>query len=100
MTGLLLSADYKDNSYDLILVIVDYLTKIVHNKPVKVTIDALEITEVIIDMVVWYHGLSDFIINDCKATFTSKFWSSLYYLLGITRQFSTVFHPQINGQTK
>ena len=52
VTGLPLSADWKGNSYDSILVIVDQLTKIVHYKPVKVTIDAPELAEVIIDVVV------------------------------------------------
>ena len=35
MTGLTLIANWKSNSYDLILVIVDYLTKMVYYKPVK-----------------------------------------------------------------
>ena len=39
VTGLPLSADWKGNSYDSILVIVNQLTKMMHYKPVKVTID-------------------------------------------------------------
>lgn len=52
ITGLLLSADYKDNSYDLIFVIINRLTKMVYYKPVKVTIDTARRAEVIIDMVI------------------------------------------------
>ena len=52
MTGLPLSADWKGNSYDSILVIVDRLTKMMHYEPVKVTIDASGLAEVIIDVVV------------------------------------------------
>ena len=52
VTGLPLSSDWKGDSYDSILVIVDRLTKMVHYEPVKVTIDALGLAEVIIDMVV------------------------------------------------
>ena len=50
--GLPLFADWKSNSYNLILVIVDRLTQTVHYKPVKVTIDAQWLAEVIIDMVI------------------------------------------------
>ena len=52
VTGLPLSADWKGDSYDSILVIVDRLTKIPHYEPVKVTIDAPGLAEVILDMVV------------------------------------------------
>ena len=52
VTGLPLAADWKGNSYDLILVIVDRLTKMVYYKPVKVTIDASRLAKVIIDLVV------------------------------------------------
>ena len=100
VTGLLLSADWKGDSYDSILVIVDRLTKMVHYELVKVTIDAPGLAEVIIDVVVRHHGLPDSIISDRGAIFTSKFWSSLCYFLGIKRRLSTAFHPQTNGQTE
>ena len=100
VTGLPLSADWKGDSYDLILVIVDHLTKILHYEPVKVTIDAPELAEVIIDMVVRHHSLPDSIISDRGAIFTSKFWSLLCYFLGIKQRLSTAFHPQTDGQTK
>ena len=52
VTGLPLSADWKGNNYDSILIIVDRLTKIVHYELVKVTIDAPALAKVIIDVVV------------------------------------------------
>ena len=52
VTSLLNSADWKSDSYDLILVIVDKLTKIVHYEPVKVTIDITGLVKVIIDIVI------------------------------------------------
>ena len=98
--GLLLSADQKGDSYDLILVIIDQLTKMVHYEPVKVTNDAPGLAKVIIDVVVQHHGLPDSIMTDRGSLFTSKFWSSLCYFLGVKRRLSTAFHPQIDGQTK
>ena len=97
--GLLLSADWKNNIYDLILVIIDRLTKIVYYEPVKVTIDISRLTKVIINMVVQYHDLSNSIINDYRVIFTSKFWPSLCFFLGIKRRLSIVFYSQIDGQT-
>ena len=72
----------------------------VHYEPVKVTIDAPGLAEVILDVVVQHHGLPDSIVTDRGSLFTSKFWSLLCYFLSIKRRLSTVFHPQTDGQTK
>ena len=52
ITRLPISTDWKGNSYDSILVIVDQLTKMVDYEPVKVIINAPGLAEVILDMVV------------------------------------------------
>ena len=100
VTGLPILTDWKGDSYDSILVIVDRLTKMVHYEPVKVTIDAPGLAEVIIDVVVRHHGLPDSIVTDRGSLFTSKFWSLLCYFLGIKRKLSTAFHPHTDGQTE
>ena len=100
VTGLPILTDWKGDSYDSILVIVDRLTKMVHYEPVKVTIDAPGLAEVIIDVVVRHHGLPDSIVTDRGLLFTSKFWSLLCYFLDIKQRLSTAFHPQINEQTE
>lgn len=61
----------------------------VHYEPVKVTIDAPGLAGVILDVVVWHHGLLNSIVSDRGSIFTSKFWSSLCYFLGIKRRLST-----------
>ena len=98
--GLPISTDWKGDSYDSILVMIDRLMKMVHCEPVKVIIDAPGIAEVILDMVVRHHGLFDSIMSDRGSLFTSKFWSLLCYFPGIKRKLSTAFHPQTNGQTE
>ena len=98
VTGLPISTDWKGDSYDSILVIINRLTKMVHYEPVKVTINAPGLAEVIIDVVVRYHGLPDSIVTDRGSFFTSKFWSSLCYFLGIKWRLSTAFYLQTNGQ--
>ena len=72
----------------------------VHYEPIKITIDAPSLAEVIIDVVVRHHGLLDSIVTDKGSLFTPKFWSSLYYFLGIKRRLSTAFHLQTDGQTE
>ena len=96
--GLPISTDWKGDSYDSIFVINDWLTKMVHYKPVKVTINASGLAEVIINVIVRHHGLPDSIVTDWGSFFTSKFWSLLCYFLGIKRRLSTDFHPQTNSQ--
>ena len=100
VTGLPVSIDWKGESYNSILVIVNWLPKIVHYKPVKITFDAPGLAEVIINVIVRHHGLPDSIVTNRSFFFTSKFWSLLYYFLGIKRRLSTTFHLQIDGQTE
>ncbi len=97
VTGLPVSTNWKGETYDSILVIVDRLTKMVHYEPVKVTIDAPALAEVIIEAVMRHYSLLDSIISDRGSVFTSKFWSSLCYFLGIKQWLSTAFHPQTDG---
>ncbi len=72
----------------------------VHYEPVKVTIDALALAEVIIEVVVRHHSLPDSIVSDQGSVVTSKFWSSLCYFLRIKQRFFTAFQPQTDGQTE
>ena len=83
VTRLPVSTDWKSESYDSILVIVDRLTKMVHYEPVKVTINAPELAKVIFDVIIRHYGLPDSIVSDRGLLFTSKIWSSLCYFLGI-----------------
>ena len=83
MTSLHISTNSIRNSYESIIVIVDRLTKMVHYKLVKITINTPVLVEVIIDMVIRHHGLQNSIVTDRSSFFISKFCSSLYYFLSI-----------------
>ncbi len=100
VTELLVSTNWKSETYDSILVIINKLTKIVYYKPVKVIINSLSLVEIIIKVVVRYHNFSDVIVSDRDSLFTSKFWSSLYYFPGIKQKLLTAFHLQTDGQTE
>lgn len=56
--------NWKSNSYDLILVIIDWLIKIVYYKLVKITINTLDLIKVILNILVQYHNLPDLIMSD------------------------------------
>ncbi len=71
--GLSISADWKSDSYNSILVIVDQPTKIIHYLPVKVTIDIPALAEVIIDVILLHYGVPELIVTDQGQLFTLKF---------------------------
>ena len=100
VTGLSVSINWKKDNYNSILVIVNRLTKMVHYKLVKITLDAPGLATVIIDVIIRHHGVLDFIINNRSFFFTSKFWSSLCYFLGIKQRLYLAFHLQTNSQTE
>ena len=100
VTGPPISTDWKRNSYNSILVIVNRLTKIVYYKPIEITINAPRLAKVIIDVVVRYYGLPDSIVTDRRLFFTSKFWSFLCYFLGIKRRLPPAFDLQTDSQTE
>ena len=68
----------------------------VYYKLIKVTIDALGLAEIIIKVVVKYHGLPDLIDTDRKLFFISKFWSLLCYFPDIKKTLHRI--PLSDGQ--
>ena len=98
VTGLPVSIDWKRDSYNSILVILDWLTKMLQYKLVIITLNIRGLTKVIINAVVHYHGLPDSIVINKGSFFTSKFWSLFCYFLGIKQRLFTAFHPQTDGQ--
>ena len=87
VTGLLISANWKDNSYNSILVIINGLTKMVHYEPVKVIINALGLAKMIINAVVHHYGVLELIVINQGSLFTSKFWTLLCYFLEIKKSY-------------
>ena len=85
------------SGYDAIWVIVDRLTKIAHFLPIKKTYSTNRLVRLYVNRIVCLHGVPVSIVSDRGATFTSVFWQELYKALGTRLDFSTAFHPQIDG---
>ena len=100
MTGLLVSTDWKSESYNSIFIIINRLTKIIYYKSVKIIIDVPSLADVIIDDVIKYYGLPNSIITDQSFLFMSKFSSLLCYYLRIEQRLFTTFYLQTNAQTE
>ena len=86
--------------HDVIWVIVDRLTKSAHFLPIKITYSLEQLAELYVRKIVRLHGIPISIISDRDSRFTSTFWRSVQKAMGTKLKFSTVFHPQTDGQTE
>jgi len=84
--------------YDLILVVVNRLTKMVHFIPTTEKTLAEELARLFRDNVWKLHGLPKSIISDRRLQFTAELMQELNEMLGIKSKLSTTFHPQTDGQ--
>lgn len=85
VTRLLILTNWKVDIYDIILVIIDWLKKMVYYKLIKIIINTSKLVEIILDMVVLYHSLPNSIMSNRGLLSTSKFQSSFCYFFGIKR---------------
>ncbi|KAA0056814.1 pol protein [Cucumis melo var. makuwa] len=96
--------------YMVIWVVVDRLTKSTHfilgkSKsthfiPGKSTYSASKCGQLYMTEIVKLHGVPVSIVYGRYARFTSKFWKGLQLAFDTRLDFSTAFHPQIDGQTE
>ncbi|MBW0559584.1 hypothetical protein O181_099299 [Austropuccinia psidii MF-1] len=83
-----------------ILVVVDRFSKMAIFIPTYGTITALYLAQILISYVFSNHGLPVSIVSDKGSVFVSSFWTQLFQKLKISRDLSTVFHPETDGQTE
>jgi hypothetical protein len=86
-------------TFDMILVIVDRLSSMVHLVPMKQKYHAKDIAEVIFEHVYSKHGLPKTIVSDWD-TLLSIFWDHLHALIGTKLRMSSSYHPQTDGATE
>jgi len=86
--------------YDSILVVVDWLTKMVHFIPTIEKTSAEGLARLFRDNVWKLHGLPESIILDRGPQFAAGLIKELNQMLEIKSKLSTAFHPQTDGQTE
>jgi hypothetical protein len=89
-----------NGKFDMLLVIIDHLTSMVHLVPTKQTYRAKDIAEVIFDRVYKHHEMPSKIVSDRDSLFTSTFWKTFNELTGVELRMSSSFHPQTDGATE
>jgi len=88
------------NGHDYIWVIVDRLTKVAHFIPVKIDYKGNKLAQLYIDNILRLHGVPSRIVSDRGTQFTARFWKSPHKALGTRLDYSSAYHPQIDGQTE
>lgn len=100
-----ISADFitglpDSHGYNVIMVVVDRFTKMVHAVPTNDTVNSEGMARLYRDNVWKLHGLPDHIISDRGPQFALRFTKDLNKALGIVTALSTAYHPQTDGQTE
>jgi hypothetical protein len=74
--------------------------KVAHFIPVKTTYKGAKHTELYIARIMYLHGVPKKIVSDRGTHFASRFWEKLHEAMDTRLNFSSAYHPQIDGQTK
>ncbi|MBW0562432.1 hypothetical protein O181_102147, partial [Austropuccinia psidii MF-1] len=88
------------NNFDSILVVVDRFSKMAIFIPAYGPITSLELAQIFISHVFSKNGLPVSIVSDTGSLFVLSFWTNLCQQLKISRDLSTAFHPETDGQTE
>ncbi|MBW0581204.1 hypothetical protein O181_120919 [Austropuccinia psidii MF-1] len=88
------------NSFDSILVIVDRFSKMAVFIPTMCSITSLDLAHLFIKNLFSNHGLPSSIVSDRGSLLVSSFWTNLCQKLKISRDLSTAYHPETDGQAE
>ena len=90
----------RSNGMNMIVVIVDRFTKIIQLKATTTSILLEGIAKIYRDNIWKLHGVPRKILSDQRPQFASKFMEKFTRVLETTRQLSTAYHSQTDGQIK
>jgi len=85
---------------DMILVVCDRLSKIMHFVATTEETSAEGLARLFRDNIWKLYGLLESVVSDRGLQFVVDLIKKLNRILGIETKLSTVFHPQTDGQTK
>jgi hypothetical protein len=89
-----------EKNNDAVLVVVDRATKMCHLIPCSESISAHGTAMLYWANVAKIHGIPQCINTDRDRRFESRFWRSLWQLMGTSLHMSTAYHPQTQGQVE
>jgi transposase InsO family protein len=84
----------KSQNKDVILVVVDRLTKYAHFISMTHPYTAQDVAQIFMDQVFKLHGLPQVLLTDRDSLFTSTIWQSLFKSLGVELHLTSAYHPQ------
>lgn len=85
---------------NVILVVVDRLTKYAHFLAMSHPYTVEDVVEIFMDNIHKLHGMPTVIVTDRDRVFTSKLFQELFKARKVKLRFSTAYHPQTDGQTE
>lgn len=86
--------------HDVILVVVDRLSKYAHFIPTTATVTPEDLAHVLVDRVFKLYGMPREVLTERGSVFTSALTQALFKSLGTRSVSSTAYHPQTDGQTE
>jgi hypothetical protein len=86
--------------YNSIWVIIDRFSKVAHFIRVKTTYKGAKLAELYIARIVCLHRVPKKIVSDRGTQFTPRFWENLHETMDTRLNFSSAYHPKMDGQTE
>lgn len=90
----------KSNGKDVILVVVDRLTKYAHFIAMAHPYTVEQVVELFMNNIHRLHGMPMAIITDRDRIFTSQLFQEIFKSMKVRLKLSTSYHPQTDGQTE
>jgi hypothetical protein len=82
------------------MVVIDKISKFAQFIPIKSTFKDINIFEIFMEEIFKLHGIPKMVISDRDIKFRSAFWKELFAWLNTNLNFSTSYHPHMDGKTK
>ena len=91
--GFIIKLPRTTRQHDLVMVVVDELTKAAHFIPIKSTHKAANRAEIYMKEIVRLHGIPKEIVSDKDSKFMYNYWKGLFKEFRTNLIFSTSYHP-------